>query len=173
MCKYLISIFILIISLFSFVGCDMNVSEDIVRIHIRANSNIDSDQNVKLKVRDGVIDYITPLIAECENANNVKKVLQDNLLNIESIANDVLKSNGFEYVSKARICNEYFPSRSYNGEVYPADYYDALIVNLGSGAGDNWWCVAYPPLCFVGEVSGENIQYKSKLIEMISKFFGE
>ena len=167
------SFFILIISLFSFVGCNMNESENIVRIHIRANSNIESDQAVKLKVRDSVIDYITPLIAECNNSEEVKGVLGGNIFGIEKIANEVLRTNGFKYVSSAKICNEYFPSRNYEGKVYPADYYDALIINLGSGEGDNWWCVAYQPLCFVGEVSGNNIQYKSKLLELITNFFGE
>ena len=102
----------------------------------------------------------------------VKDIINKNLWKIESIADNVLVEEGFDYTASAKINNEYFPSRSYDGEVYPADYYDALIINLGSGSGDNWWCVAYPPLCFVGEGMGNNIQYKSKLVEMISNFFG-
>jgi len=169
--KILPMFFMLIICCFCFCGC--NESENILRIHIRANSNGEYDQSVKLKVRDEVIDYIAPLIAECNNCDDVKDTLSLNLSNIEKIADDVLLAEGFQYTSSARICNEYFPSRNYNGEIYPADYYDALIMELGSGEGDNWWCVAYPPLCFVGEEMGENIQYKSKLVELISKFFGE
>ena len=163
-------ILMIMISLIAFSGC--SEEENILRIHIRANSNSEYDQSVKLKVRDNVIDYITPLIAKCENCEEVKNTLNKNLGNIESIADNVLAEEGFDYTSSARINNEYFPSRSYDGEVYPADYYDALIINLGSGSGDNWWCVAYPPLCFVGEGMGNNIQYKSKLVEMISNFFG-
>ena len=91
-----------------------------------------------------------------------------------NIADKTLKENGFEYLSSANINNEYFPSREYDGVVFPADYYDALIVNLGNGSGNNWWCVAYPPLCFVGEDTSEDgVKYKSKILELINKFMGE
>jgi stage II sporulation protein R len=162
-------IFIMFICVIVFAGCTKN--DSVVRIHIRANSNCEIDQRIKLEVRDEVIDFITPLIADCNNSSEVKNVLENNLQKIESISDSVLFEQNFDYVSRARISNEYFPSREYNGDVYPADYYDALIIELGSGKGDNWWCVAYPPLCFVGEGDGE-IQYRSKLIDMINKFIG-
>lgn len=169
--KKLILICILLINAFMFVGCDNK--EDIVRIHIRANSNLDCDQTVKLKVRDEVIEYITPLIADCDNSNDVKITLEKNLDSIEDIADEVLNNNGFEYVSNAKINNEYFPSRMYGDIVFESGYYDALILNLGTGAGDNWWCVAYPPLCFVGEETDGRVKYKSKILELINKYFGE
>jgi len=169
--KFVLIFMVLISSIFSFIGCDIkNNSQNVIRIHIRANSNNENDQNVKLKVRDEVINYITPLIADCENSNDVKNVLLCNLENIESIADSVLKNNGFIYTSSANINNEYFPSREYNGVVFSSDYYDALILNLGTGTGDNWWCVAYPPLCFVGnESEGAKVKYKSKILELINK----
>lgn len=168
--KSYVLLIVILCSIFLLSGCTM--SDSVIRIHIRANSNSVIDQEVKLSVRDSVIKYITPILAECDNSNEVKTLLSKNLDNIVMVADKVLESNGFDYVSNAKICNEYFPSRCYEGEVYPADYYDALILELGSGKGDNWWCVAYPPLCFVGEGSGD-IQYRSKLLDMISKFFGE
>ena len=165
--KWLLFIFCLC-SIFMF-GCSSN--DGIVRIHIRANSNAEIDQNVKLLVRDEVIGYITPLLASCSNSNDVKNILEENLESIEKLADNVLLNNDFTYSSKARISNEYFPTRSYDGEVYPADYYDALILELGTGEGDNWWCVAYPPLCFVGDGVGD-VKYRSKLLELINNFFG-
>jgi len=172
--KFLLVLLVLITSVFGFVGCGkQNSDQSVVRIHIRANSNSKEDQGVKLQVRDDVIDYITPLIADCENSEDVKITLEENLSNIENIADQVLNNYGFNYVSTARICNEYFPSRKYNSEIFPADYYDALILNLGTGEGDNWWCVAYPPLCFVGDDNGgSNVVYKSKMLELINKYFG-
>lgn len=172
MMKKVVAIFFLIFCGLNLCACS-KTGEEILRIHIRANSNSDIDQSVKLDVRDSVIDYITPLIASCENCEEVKSVLDSSLKAIESISDSVLNENGFEYVSRASIRNEYFPTRSYGDKVFPADYYDALIVELGSGQGDNWWCVAYPPLCFVGEdVGGSNFRYKSKLLELINKYFG-
>lgn len=158
-----------------FAGCDVRMDEDVLRIHIRANSNSYYDQNIKLKVRDEVVNFITPLIASCNNCNEVKICLSNNLNKIEDVADKVLKDNGFEYSSNAKIKNEYFPSRDYAGKTFPADFYDALIIELGSGDGDNWWCVAYPPLCFVGyeNKNSGNIQYRSKLVEIINNFFGD
>jgi len=157
-----------------FVGCGLSEKE-IIRIHIRANSNSECDQEVKLCVRDKVVDFITPLIAECLSSEEVKECLTDNLSQIEDVADCELRKNGFKYLSRARINNEYFPTRKYGDKIFPADYYDALIIELGSGKGDNWWCVAYPPLCFVGYENGNsgNIQYRSKLVELINNFFGE
>jgi stage II sporulation protein R len=153
-------------------GCSYK-NNSVVRIHIRANSNSVCDQEVKLKVRDAIIDHITPMIVSCEDAHDVKYIISQNLLSIELVANQVLINNGFNYVSCATVRNEYFPSREYSGEVFPADYYDALIIELGEGVGDNWWCVAYPPLCFVGEdVGNTSIKYKSKILELINKYLG-
>lgn len=168
--KKFLCLVVCIFSIFCFSGCD--VSKDVVRIHIRGNSNLEVDQEVKLKVRDEIINYITPIISECDNSGEVKLVLENNLSNIEIVADEVLSVNGFDYKSSASLNYEYFPTREYDNKVFPADYYDALIINLGSGEGNNWWCVAYPPLCFVGEVDGGDVKYKSKLIEMINNFFG-
>lgn len=170
--KKLVAVLCLILCGLCLCACGVD-NDDVVRIHIRANSNSDVDQEVKLNVRDSVIGYITPLLATCNSSSDVKVVLSDNLQGIESVADEVLRYNGFLYVSKASLRNEYFPTRSYGGQIFPEDYYDALIVALGSGTGDNWWCVAYPPLCFVGDtVSSNQVRYKSKLMELINKYFG-
>ena len=168
--KILLSI-VVIVSVMLFVGCKRQ--DDVVRIHIRANSNLKVDQEVKLSVRDSVVEFITPLLSECENSEGVKETLGLNLNSIKNIAERVLIEKGFDYGASVEINNEYFPSRDYGGVTFAADYYDALIIRLGSGTGDNWWCVAYPPLCFVGENAGNNsVKYKSKLIELINKFWG-
>ena len=85
----------------------------------------------------------------------------------------MLAQNGFAYTSDAQLKKEIFPTRSYDGIVFEQGEYDALVVNLGSGKGDNWWCVVYPPLCFVGgELTGGGVVYKSKLEEIVKEFFG-
>lgn len=156
---------VMCISCTLFVGC--SESESVVRIHIRANSNSEDDQGVKLKVRDEIVEYISGEIGECQSSDEVLEVLENNLTNLEGIADKVLRLNGFEYSSSASIDYEYFPSRDYEGITFPSDYYNALIIRLGSGTGDNWWCVAYPPLCFVGEEkASDKVRYKSKLLEL-------
>ena len=163
---------VLFICSFTFVGCERVDNDSILRIHIRANSNSDSDQEIKLSVRDELVKYIRDTIEGLDSCSDVKSRLSSEILNIESVADKVLESSGYSYVSKASIRREYFPTRSYDGVSFPAGYYDALIIELGEGVGDNWWCVAYPPLCFVGEnTQGDGFKYRSKLIELIKKYF--
>ena len=86
---------------------------------------------------------------------------------IKYIADEILLAGGFKYSSTVTVLNEEFPTRVYEGITLGGGYYDALIIGLGSAKGDNWWCVVYPPLCFT---SGENVRYKSKILEIISEF---
>lgn len=144
-----------------------------LRVHIRANSNAESDQAVKYKVKTAVVDFLTPKIAAGTSFEKAYKILESNLSEIEKVADNVLKENGFSYKSKASLRDEYFPTRSYGSVTLENGYYDALILELGTAAGNNWWCVVYPPLCFIGS-EGENtnnIRYKSKLVEIIKHFF--
>lgn len=147
-----------------------NYKEEYLRIHIRANSNSEIDQSIKYKIKDEIIGFLTPVISCCNSKKEFEKVLKENLKNIECIANNILAQNNFDYISHAKINNEYFPIRSYDNLTLENGYYDALIVNLGSGKGDNWWCVVYPPLCFLS--SNQNYIYKSRIAEIIKNFFG-
>ena len=88
---------------------------------------------------------------------------------IEEVAKEILRENGFSYGAKASLRREDFPTRVYDGVTLEAGVYDALILELGSGKGDNWWCVVYPPLCFTS--GNGNIVYKSMIAEIIKKFF--
>lgn len=139
-----------------------------LRIHIRANSNTQYDQQIKYTVRDAIVQALTPLVNSCNSKAQAEVILNDNLDLIEQTANNVLSDHGYHYRSKATLRAENFPTRVYENLTLPEGVYDALILELGEGAGDNWWCVIYPPLCFTGEsaVAGE-VVYKSKIAELI------
>ena len=140
-----------------------------LRLHIRANSNSEEDQAVKYLVRDALTAWLTPLVAEAGSKQEALSLVQSNLDEAERIAEAVLLQNGFSYGAEAKLTKEEFPTRVYEGATLPAGVYDAFILELGEGAGDNWWCVVYPPLCFAG---GEgDIVYKSKILELIRAFF--
>lgn len=146
-----------------------NANSDFLRIHIRADSNSQADQDVKYAVKSAVVDYLTPYLTEATSKDKAMAIVKSHLSGIEQVCDKVLKANGFSYTSKARLAVEEFPDRAYNGVTLAAGVYDALIIELGSAQGNNWWCVVYPPLCFVGgESNGTNqIIYKSKLAEII------
>lgn len=160
---------IIILSVVAFLYNAPIKNESYLRIHIRANSNCEIDQQVKYQVKERVVDYLTPFVAECKTVEKAKKMMQEKLADIESEANKVLQENGFCYTSQAKLKTEQFPTRVYQDLTLESGFYDALIINLGEGKGDNWWCVVYPPLCFVGE--GNSYVYKSKIVEIINNFF--
>lgn len=146
-------------------------TEKYIRIHVRANSDSAEDQSVKLAVRDAIVQYLAPLSVGIEDKEEMWKLLQNRESEIESTANDTLLSCGYSYGCRVRLGRESFPTRRYGDLTLERGAYDAVIVELGSGEGKNWWCVAYPPLCFIAseETGKEEIEYRS----WIAKLFGK
>ncbi len=144
-------------------------AEAYLRVHIRANSNSQEDQEVKYRVRDAVVTFLTPEISGCETKEDAMALIGRELPEIERVAERVLAEHGFCYGARASLKREEFPTRVYERATLAAGVYDALILELGTGTGDNWWCVVYPPLCF-SEGNG-NIVYRSKIAEIIRSFY--
>ena len=148
-------------------------NECFLRIHIRANSNDAVDQNVKYAVKNAVVAYLTPRLENATTKSEAMKVVNENLEGISQIADNVLSNNGFSYTSQAKLTREDFPTREYDNIVLPSGEYDSLILSLGSGVGNNWWCVVYPPLCFLNTSDTQDgVVYKSKLYEIVKSFLG-
>ncbi len=145
------------------------VGTEYLRIHIRADSNEADAQAVKYEVRDELVAYLTPIVAACESKEESVRRIREALPALSAVAAKVLRRRGFAYGASANIRQESFPTRVYGEYVLPAGEYTALVVELGSGKGDNWWCVVYPPLCFTG--GSANVVYKSKIQEIINKFY--
>lgn len=173
--KRIIMLLVMILSATMLCACNSQSSsqEQYLRIHIRANSNLTTDQNIKYKIKDELVKYLTPLVVECESFDSVVDMVETHKKDMENICDDILSDNGFSYTSKVSLNEEYFPTRAYGEYVLESNFYDAIIVELGEAIGDNWWCVVYPPLCFVEakQLDTNNIVYKSKLLEIIRKFF--
>ncbi len=155
------------------VGKDDNTldTSNLLRIHIRANSNEVVDQNVKYKIKDAFVDFLTPLVCECKTKQEAIEMINKNASKLESIADQILKENHFNYSSKVKVTKEQFPTRVYGEYTVPSGVYDSVIVELGTATGNNWWCVVYPPLCFTNFTNSSNVVYKSKIMEIINKFF--
>lgn len=142
---------------------------DFLRIHIRADSNEKSAQAVKYLVRDEIVEYLTPVVANCETKEQAIESVQARIKEIVAVAENTLFRNGFSYGASASVHKETFPTRVYDGYTLPQGEYTALVIKLGSGNGDNWWCVVYPPLCFASP-NGKNVVYKSKIAEIIRRW---
>ena len=152
-------------------GCSTEEANgDYLRIHIRANSDAACDQDVKLAVRDSLIGYLSPFLQEASTRRQAEEIVTSRAGEIERAVNELLYSCGFYYGCTVRVDTEYFDERSYGSLTLPEGAYRAIIVELGSGQGKNWWCVAFPPLCFTLDENVENVQYKSILVEIVKKY---
>jgi len=145
---------------------------DYLRLHIRANSNSVIDQNVKFEIKDIMVEYLTPYLCNVETKKQAEEIINKLSTNLKSKCVNLLRSKGFNYSVNIKIANEYFPTRTYQNTTLESGYYDAVIVELGEAVGDNWWCVMYPPLCFVNKNENKmQIKYKSKVVEWFKSWF--
>ncbi len=130
------------------------LSQNLIRLHVIANSDSDADQALKLQVRDAIIEYMKGKLANSKDINETKNIINNNLRNIEKISQEVISKNNFSYSVNAAMGNYDFPTKVYGDISLPAGRYEALRVVIGEGAGANWWCVLFPPLCFIDATHG-------------------
>lgn len=131
-----------------------NISNNIFRLHVIANSDTEDDQNLKYIVRDNIIDYINSISSNVSSKEDVILLAKSNIEKIEEIAVQTIQENGYDYSAKVSIGNFSFPTKQYGDITLPPGYYDALRIEIGKASGQNWWCVMFPPLCFVDVTSG-------------------
>lgn len=131
-----------------------DLSDSVFRLHVLANSDSEEDQNLKYIVRDNLLSYMDELCANCTNKEDAIKIVETNKEKFEQIALNTIKEQGYSYDVNINIDNFEFPTKVYGDISLPAGYYDALRVEIGEAKGQNWWCVMFPPLCFVDVSSG-------------------
>lgn len=141
---------ILITAITPTIAMSENISNKVFRLHILANSDSEIDQNLKLQVRDAVLDATEVLFNNCNSIDEAKIISQNNINLIIATANKVIKNNGFNYNVKAYVDQEFFETRHYDNFSLPAGKYDCLKIVIGKGNGHNWWCVMYPSVCLSG-----------------------
>ncbi|MEA4815380.1 MAG: stage II sporulation protein R [Lachnospiraceae bacterium] len=125
------------------------IAEKIIRLHVVANSDSDADQSLKLKVRDAVLEASLGIFEESKEIKSAREAIKSNESLLIAAAKNTIKSEGFDYDVNIFLSSELFPEREYGKISFPAGVYEALRINIGEGKGHNWWCVMYPPLCYV------------------------
>lgn len=144
-----------IICAFSYVNAvSTDIQNSVFRLHVIANSDSDEDQNLKYIVRDKVLEYISSISDSSMTKDEVIALANKNINEIQKIAEDTIHENGYDYSVKLNIGNFSFPTKKYGDITFPAGFYDALKIEIGEAKGHNWWCVMFPPLCFVDVTSG-------------------
>lgn len=149
---------ILFVGLFYALSCyqdKMQLRNEIIRLHVVANSDSDADQSQKLRVRDAVNEYLMELLAESESAEDAQLVISCHLPDLEAVAKEVLAADGTDMTVRATLTEETFDVRNYDTFTLPSGVYSSLRIELGAGEGHNWWCVVFPSLCL--PAAGETI----------------
>ncbi|MDK0549644.1 stage II sporulation protein R [Clostridium perfringens] len=132
-----------------------DISEKLIRFHVLANSDSDVDQDLKLRVKDEVLKYISPILNKSQSLEESREILKREDKNIIKIAEDYIKSQGFDYTVETTLTRENFPVKEYGNIVLPQGEYEAYRILIGEGKGQNWWCVMFPPLCFIDVTKGQ------------------
>ncbi len=155
---------IAIVNLYFFVGAKQvksdeeivkDISEKLIRFHVIANSDEETDQQLKIKVKDNIINYIFPKLKDSKSIDESREILRNNNKQILKIAEKTIKENGYNYTVNSTLERENFPEKNYGNITLPQGEYEAYRVIIGSGQGKNWWCVMFPPLCFVDVTKGQ------------------
>lgn len=148
-------VFFLIFSAYSYANSiSSDLSKSVFRLHVIANSDSDEDQSLKLQVRDKLLDYMNSITANVSSKDDAIKIAQDHQKDFQIIAEQTILDKGYSYPVTVEIGNYEFPTKHYGDITLPSGYYDALRVKIGDACGHNWWCVMFPPLCFVDVTSG-------------------
>ena len=123
--------------------------EKIIRFHVIANSDYKEDQEMKLKIRDKILSSMGEKFGSSHSKKETREIIYNNLENIKSIAEEEIKKEGKDYTVDVSLGQDTFPTKTYGDVTFPQGEYEALKVVIGEGKGKNWWCVMFPPLCFV------------------------
>ena len=134
-----------------------------IRFRIIANSNSKEDQELKKKVKEEVEEKLNHLMVNAKNSEEAKQLLKSELSSIQDLVQNYSKD------SEISLGKNFFPEKEYHGVVYPSGDYDSLVITLGHGLGNNWWCVMYPPLCLIEE-KDEKVEYRFLVKDIIDKF---
>ena len=150
----LLSLFILISAISYVDAVSNNIADSVFRLHVIANSDSKEDQQLKLKVRDELLLYMNIISKDSTSKQEAMQIANEHKEEFTQIAEKVIKENGYNYTVNVQIGKADFPTKYYGDITLPAGTYDALKVQIGEAKGQNWWCVMFPPLCFVDVSTG-------------------
>ena len=142
-----------------------DIANNVFRLHVIANSDSEEDQKLKYIVRDSILSYVNGILENINNKEDVVLTINNHIDEIKNIAQQAVYNEGFTYDVEIEVGNFKFPTKTYGNISFPPGLYDALRVKIGNASGKNWWCVMFPPLCFVDVSSGLVPEDSKELME--------
>jgi len=149
---------------------ELTIPDDAIRIRIIPNSNSQYDQMIKGKVRNKLEITMYDLLKDAKSSQEAINIIQNNLDLVDKDVKSILNAEGYDKKYDINFGYNYFPEKEYKGITYAEGYYQSLLVTLGNGEGDNWWCVLFPPLCLIEGEEKTKVEYKSIVAELIDKY---
>lgn len=151
----------------------IEIPNNAIRIRVIANSNSEYDQEKKSEIRKEVQLYMQDLLKDAKNTEEARTIINNNLNNLNKNIDTYLHELNYDTSYKINFGLNYFPEKEYKGIKYKEGLYESLLITLGEGKGNNWWCVLFPPICLLEaeETETDNIEYKSLVKELIKKYF--
>lgn len=139
-----------------------NLEENLFRLRVVANSNSKIDQDLKIKVRNSILNYLSKF--NLSNKEDTILHLKNHQTDIETIISNIIKENGFDYTFQFEISNSFYPAKKYNSITLPSGNYDGLQIKLGNAKGENWWCILFPPMCLINSSTCELEENSNELL---------
>lgn len=171
----LLSIFLLlIITYFCSSNFDaIKIPNSAIRVRVIANSNSIHDQNMKMKVKKYIEENLSTKLIDIEDITTARDIISGEINNLSLGIDNIFLDNNYNISYDINFGDNYFPKKEYRGISYDEGEYESLVVTIGSGEGDNWWCVLFPPLCLleVDENDTDDVEYQFFVKEMIDKIF--
>ncbi len=170
--KKLILVIFIIVCFYVCLGhvSSLVIPEDALRIRVIANSNDEYDQGVKSIVKENIQYKMYDLLKDTKGIDEARKIIHNNLNNIDSEVENTLQLLNYNLGYDINYGLNYFPSKEYKGVIYNEGYYESLVITLGEGKGDNWWCVLFPPLCLIEAEASDDVEYTSFVKELLEKY---
>lgn len=166
-----LTLFLSVIVVFIFLGLmpihgEADIYDNVVRLHVIANSDSEEDQSLKMKVRDELLEVVSDFVGECKNIDEATAVIEKNIEKIRQSALECIDKEGYEYNVDVILGKEEYPTKNYEGFCFPSGEYLSLRVIIGEGKGQNWWCVLFPPLCMSAASEEKRISAEEALINV-------
>lgn len=176
--KLILIILTVIVAFLVYVNVNADVGEIVIpeaaiRVRVIANSNSIDDQSMKMKVKAMIEKNISPLLVGVDNVEDARTIIRDNLDILESDIEAFFTNEDYDKDFVINFGDNYFPEKDYRGVHYDEGEYESLVVTIGEGVGDNWWCVLFPPLCLLeaDESDVDDTEYQFFVAEMLGKIF--
>ena len=171
------TIFLFLVMIFTYViignviATNDLIPDEAIRIRVIANSNSEYDQEIKYKVKEEIEYDMYNLLKNTTDLEEARNLIKNNLSSVEENIDTVLQNEGYKLPFRITFGLNYFPEKEFKGVTYKEGYYESVVVTLGDGLGENWWCVLFPPLCMIEAEESTDVEYTTMVKTIIDKYF--